>query len=199
MCDIQLNKKQEAHGNIAHLRKQLQSIKTNDYIVTLIKRIKKKILIFITIYCFFHLKKLESPSPKDALCQDCLILAQWFWRRSFLKFPQCIFHYFVMISPWKRAGVLIWTNLNPLHPRMHCNKFGWNWPSGSGVEFFFKISSMYFHYFVIISPWKRVGSFFWTNLNPLHPRMICSKFGWIGPMVLEKKIFKFHQCIFTIS
>ena len=28
----------------------------------------------------------------------------------------------------------IWTNLNPLHPRMHCAKFGWNWPSGSGEE-----------------------------------------------------------------
>ena len=28
-----------------------------------------------------HLKKLESPSPKDALCQVWLKLAQWFWRR----------------------------------------------------------------------------------------------------------------------
>ena len=28
-----------------------------------------------------HLKKLESPSPKDALCQVWLKLAQ-FWRRS---------------------------------------------------------------------------------------------------------------------
>ena len=28
-----------------------------------------------------HLNKLESPSPKDALCQDCLKLAQW--RRRF--------------------------------------------------------------------------------------------------------------------
>ena len=25
----------------------------------------------------------------------------------------------------------IWTNLNPLHQRMHCAKFGLNWPSGS--------------------------------------------------------------------
>ena len=25
-------------------------------------------------------------------------------------------------------------NLNPLHPRMLCAKFGWNWPSGSGEE-----------------------------------------------------------------
>ena len=29
-----------------------------------------------------HLKKLESPSPKDALCQIWLKLAQWFLRRS---------------------------------------------------------------------------------------------------------------------
>ena len=28
-----------------------------------------------------HLNKLESPSPKDALCQVWLKLAQWFWRR----------------------------------------------------------------------------------------------------------------------
>ena len=28
-----------------------------------------------------HLNKLESPSPKDSLCQVWLKLAQWFWRR----------------------------------------------------------------------------------------------------------------------
>ena len=28
-----------------------------------------------------HFNKLESPSPKDALCQVWLKLAQWFWRR----------------------------------------------------------------------------------------------------------------------
>ena len=44
------------------------------------------------------------------------------------------FHYFVIISPWKRARPFIWTNLNPLHPRMLCGKFGWNWPGGSGEE-----------------------------------------------------------------
>ena len=30
----------------------------------------------------------------------------------------------------------IWTNLNPLHPRMLCANFGWNWTSGSGEEDF---------------------------------------------------------------
>ena len=44
------------------------------------------------------------------------------------------FHYFVIISPWIRAVPFIWTNLNLLHPRMLCAKFGWNWPSGSGEE-----------------------------------------------------------------
>ena len=30
----------------------------------------------------FHLNRLDSPSPKDALCRVLLKLAQWFWRRS---------------------------------------------------------------------------------------------------------------------
>ena len=34
----------------------------------------------------FEKKNLESPSSKDALCQDCLKLAQWFWRRGFFTF-----------------------------------------------------------------------------------------------------------------
>jgi hypothetical protein len=29
-----------------------------------------------------HLKNLESPPPKDDLCQVWLKSAQWFWRRS---------------------------------------------------------------------------------------------------------------------
>ena len=32
-----------------------------------------------------RLNKIESPSPKDALCQVWLKLAPWFWRRRFLK------------------------------------------------------------------------------------------------------------------
>ena len=33
-----------------------------------------------------HLNKLQSPSPKDALCQVWLKLAKWFWRRRFFNF-----------------------------------------------------------------------------------------------------------------
>ena len=92
-------------GHINHLRKQFESINTYDYIITVIKRRKKKPLSLWEFYCFF-----------------------------------------------------IWTNINPFHPSMLCAKFGWNWPSGSGEEDFL-ISSMYFHYFVIIPPWKRGPSF----------------------------------------
>ena len=112
-------------GHITHLRKQFKSINTFDYIMMIKWRKNKNIINFMRIYWFF-----------------------------------------------------IWTNLNPLHPGMLCTKFGWNWPSGSGEEDFFLISPMYFSYFVIISPWKRVGPFICRNLNPLHSRMLCAKFGW---------------------
>ena len=67
-------------GHIAHLRKQFKSINKYDYIITLIQRIKIKLYENLLV---LHLNKLESPSPKDALCQDWLKLAQWFWRRIF--------------------------------------------------------------------------------------------------------------------
>ena len=40
---------------------------------------------------------------------------------------------------------------------------------------------MYFRYFVIISPWKRVWLIFCRNLNLRYPRMLCAKFGWNWP------------------
>ena len=38
-----------------------------------------------------HLNKLESPSPKNAMCQVWLKLAQWFWRRRFFNFVNVFF------------------------------------------------------------------------------------------------------------
>ena len=106
-------------------------------------------------------------------------LTQRFWRRRFLNFVN-VFSLFYNYLPLEKGGAFHLTNLNPLHPRIPCAKYGWNWPSSSGEEDFL-ISSMYFHYFVIIYPWKRAGSFIWTNLNPLHPKMLCTKFGWNWP------------------
>ena len=56
----------------------------------------------------------------------------------------CIFHNFLIISPWKRARPFIWTNLNPLHPRMHCAMFCWNWPVVLEKKIFFKIRQCIF-------------------------------------------------------
>ena len=41
---------------------------------------------------------------------------------------------------------------------------------------------MYFCYFVIIFPWKgQCPPVIWRNLNPLHPGILCAKFGWNCP------------------
>jgi hypothetical protein len=54
------------------------------------KIFKKKFSVFL-LFCDYlplekgnplHLNNLESPPPKDDLCQVWLNLAQWFWRRS---------------------------------------------------------------------------------------------------------------------
>ena len=51
-----------------------------------------------------------------------------------------LFHNYL---PWKRAWLFIWINLNSFHPRMHCAKFGWNWPSGSGEEDLFNFVNVF--------------------------------------------------------
>ena len=94
------------------------------------------------------------------------------------------FRYLVIISPWKRVKPFVWTNLNPLHPRIHCAEFGWNWSSGSGVEYFSNLS-MYFNYFVIkgrafhmnnlefdafCQVWLKLTQWFWRR------RWKCEKF-----------------------
>ena len=93
------------------------------------------------------------------------------------------FFYFVNVFspfrnylPFERRGALYLNKIESPHPRMLCAKFGWNWFNGSGEKDFL-ISSIYFCYFKIFPPWKRAGPFFWTNLNPLHPWMLCAKFG----------------------
>ena len=52
-----------------------------------------------------HLNKFESSSPKDALCQVWLKLAQLFWRRRFLIFVN-VFLLFCNYIPLKKDVVL---------------------------------------------------------------------------------------------
>ena len=48
----------------------------------------------------------------------------------------------------------------------------------------FLTSSMYFLLFSNYLLLEKGGALHWTNLNPLHPRMLCGKFGWN----MEKKM-----------
>ena len=93
-------------GHIAHLRKQFKSINTYDYIITLIKRIKKTLLTSWDSLVL-HLNNLESPSPQDALCQVGLKLAHAvrFWRRRFLNYVN-VFSLFRNYLPFEKGGAL---------------------------------------------------------------------------------------------
>jgi hypothetical protein len=55
----------------------------------------------------------------------------------------------------------------------------------------------HFYIFVIISPLKRTWPFIWTNLNSLHPTIVCTKFDWIWPAGSEED-FKKNFCVFLL-
>ena len=116
----------------------------------------------------FIWRKLRSPSPKDDLCLVWLKLAQWFWRRRFLNFVNA-FSLFLNYVPLEKCGALYLNRLESPFPR-RCIV-----PSlveiGSVVleRKIFLISSMYFRYFAIISPWKRAEPFIWKKPEFLSP------------------------------
>ena len=70
---------------------------------------------------------------------------------------------------------------------LHLKKLDSPSPKDNLCQFDFQISTIYFHYLIIISPWKRVWPFIWTNLNSLYPRMICAKFDWNWSNVSEEE------------
>jgi hypothetical protein len=88
------------------------------------------------------LYKSESPSPKDALCQVWLKLAQWLWRRRFLNAPTYFFH-FCDCLPFKKDLALDLYNFKFPLPKD-------DWRAGSGEDFY--KFSVNFYYFAIISP-----------------------------------------------
>ena len=53
------------------------------------------------------------------------------------------FHDVNINSHRERAGPFLWWIMNPLHLRMHCAKYGWNWPTGSEEEDFFNFVTIF--------------------------------------------------------
>ena len=116
------------------------------------------------------------PFTTDAFCQVLLTLVQRFLRRGFFNFVN-VFHYFVIISPWKRLGPFIWTNLNPLHPCMLCAKFRCKL-----TQWF---SRRFFNFVNVISLFRSYLSLekgiHFVHLNKIEippPKDTCAKFGW---------------------
>ena len=130
-------------------------------------------------YCYYlplektgtlHLNKLESPSAKNDFCWN---LPRGSGADDFLNSSVYI-RYFKIISPWKRAGPFICTNLNPLYQRIVCAQFGWNCPSGSAKDFF--NWSMYFSLFHNYLPFEKGGTLHLNKLKSPLPKD--TKFGW---------------------
>ena len=82
----------------------------------------------------FHLNRLESSSPNDALCQAWLKLAQWFWRRTSLKFCQYIFTLLLLSPLGKGHGHSFEETWIPFIQECFVPSLVWNWPSDSGEE-----------------------------------------------------------------
>ena len=107
---------------------------------------RRRFLNFVNLFLLFRnyfpleqdaalqLDKIESPSPKDALCQVWLKLAPWFRRRKTFKILSMYFCCFVIISHWIRTGPSIESHESHSSNDVY-TKFCWNWHSGSGVKF----------------------------------------------------------------
>ena len=118
----------------------------------------------------------ELHSPKDALCQIWLKLAQWFLRRIFKDFVN-VFSLFRNYLPLEKGGAL------------RLNKFEYPSPKDAFCRVKFKLTQWFlrgfFFYFVNVFSLfrsylllKEGGPFMWAKLNPFHPRMLIAKFGW---------------------
>ena len=117
--------------------------------------------------------KLESSSPKDALCQVWLKRPSRSGEEYFQKFSM-YFYYFQIISPLRRVWPFIWTNLNPFTQNVLFQVWlkldQWFWRRR-----FFKVFNVFllFHNYC---PLRRAYPLIWTNLNPPHPRIVCANF-----------------------
>ena len=79
-----------------------------------------------------YLKRFESTSPKQDLCQVWFKLASCFRRRRFLNLVN-IFSFFRFYLPIELGVALHLNKFEFLHPRTLCAML-WIWPSGSGEE-----------------------------------------------------------------
>ena len=101
------------------------------------------------------------------------------------------FRYFVIISPWKRAGTFIWTNLNPLHPRIPSAQFGRKWLSGSGGEDFLSFVNVFspFHNYL---PFEKGVALYLNKLESPSPKdAVCQVWLKLAQWFWRRRFFNF--------
>ena len=109
------------------------------------------------------------------------------------------FHYFIIISPWKMAGPFIWKKFNPLHLRMLCANFGWNWLSGSGEENFFNFVNV-FSLFRNYLPLEKSGALHLNKLeSPLPKDALCKVWLKLAQWFWRRWFLNVCQCILAFS
>ena len=117
-----------------------------------------------------HLNKFVSPTPKDALCQVWLKLAQWFWGRRFLSVGNLFLHLLLSYTLGEGHGPT-----TSHHIELLCAKFSWNWPNGSGVDDF-KMLIIYFCYYLPLE--KSVVLHLNRLESPSPKKILCFMFCW---------------------
>ena len=131
---------------------------------------------FLLFHNYLLLEKGGAPSFEQTwilFTQQCIVPS--IVENKIFNFYECIFAILVSSPLGKGHGPSFEQTWIPF--AQGCI-VPWNWPSGSGEQDF-NISSMYFHYFVNSSPWKRVRPLIHLDkLESLYHRMICAKFGW---------------------
>ena len=125
-----------------------------------------------------HLKRLESLSPKDAMCQVWLKLALWFWRRRFFNFVNVflLFHNYVLLEKGRA---------------LHLNKLEFPSPKDAMCQVWLKMAMWFLRTvlnFVEIFSQFRNHLFFYLNKLPLSQECFVLSLVEIGPLVLEKKM-----------
>ena len=124
------------------------------------------------------MNKLVSPSPKDALCQVWLILAQWFWRRYF-NFVN-VFWLFCNYPFLEKGGALHLKKLESLLLedelcQVWLKLAKWFW-RGRFLNFV-NVFLLFCNYI----PFEKIGAVHLNKTESLQPRMLCAKFGWYWP------------------
>ena len=132
------------------------------------------------------MNKIESHSPKDALCQIWLKLAQWFGRRRFFNFVN-VFSLFRNYLPLEKGEAL------------HLNKTESPSPKDALCQVWLKLAQWFwrrFFYFVNVFlrfhnylPLKKGGPFIEDTRIPFTIVCFVPSLVEIGSVVLEKKIF----------